>query len=96
MSTRAGRERDLVAGLGLGVPVGERLDVLRADRLPVLVAQQVLEQDLQRERQPRDVVTAPAARRGGRSRSSRPPTSSVALASKLFWDKFGLLGFVLP
>ena len=51
-----GRERDLVAGLSARVPLGERLDVLRADGLAVLVSQQVLEQDLQRERQPRDVV----------------------------------------
>ena len=50
------RERDLGARLGAGVPSRQRLDVLRANRFPVLVAQQVLEQDLQRERQPRDVV----------------------------------------
>ncbi len=50
-----GSERDLLAGLVLGVPGGQRLDVLGADRLAVLVAEQVLEQDLERERQPRDV-----------------------------------------
>ena len=49
-------ERDLDAGLGVRVPARKRLDVLGAHRLPVLVPQQVLEQDLQRERQPRDVV----------------------------------------
>ena len=48
-------ERDLLARLVLGVPGRERLDVLGADRLAVLVAQQVLEQDLQRERQPGNV-----------------------------------------
>ena len=51
-----GRERDLLGRLGLGVPGGERLDVLAADADAVLVAQQVLEQHLQRERQPRHVV----------------------------------------
>ena len=51
-----GREGDLLRGLGLRVPRGERLDVLRADADAVLVAQQVLEQHLQRERQARDVV----------------------------------------
>ena len=50
-----GRERDLLGRLVVGVPGGYRLDILRPDRLSVLVAQQVLEQDLQRERQPRDV-----------------------------------------
>ena len=55
ITTRAGREGDLLDWLGVGVPAGQRLDVGGADRLAVLVAQQVLEQDLQRERQPRDV-----------------------------------------
>ena len=50
-----GREGDLLAGLRVVVPGRERLDVLLADGDAVLVAQQVLEQDLQRERQPRDV-----------------------------------------
>ncbi len=50
------RKGDLLGRLGLRVPAGERLDVGGTDRLAVLVAQQVLEQDLQRERQPRDVV----------------------------------------
>ena len=50
-----GRERDLLGGLGVVVPARERLDVLLADGDAVLGAQQVLEQDLQRERQPRDV-----------------------------------------
>ena len=51
-----GRERDLLGRLGLGVPGRERLDVLAADADAVLVAQQVLEQHLQREGQPRHVV----------------------------------------
>ncbi len=50
-----GRERDLLGRIGLRIPGGERLDVLFADRLAVLVAQQVLEQDLEAERKPRDV-----------------------------------------
>ena len=49
------RERDLLGGFVGGVPGGQRLDVPGADRFPVLVAQQVLEQDLQREGQPRDI-----------------------------------------
>ncbi|MCK7521285.1 MAG: hypothetical protein MZV64_28185 [Ignavibacteriales bacterium] len=40
-------------GPAVGVPVGERLDVAARDVDAVLVAQQVLEQDLQRERQAR-------------------------------------------
>ena len=53
-----GRERDLLARLGLGVPT-RRAPRCRCgpDRLAVLVPQQVLEQDLERERQPRDVVS---------------------------------------
>ena len=50
-----GREGDLLRRLGVRVPAGERLDVLLADGHAVLVAQQVLEQDLQRERQPCDI-----------------------------------------
>ena len=43
-------------GLVAGDPLGDRLDVVGGDGLAVLVAQQVLEQDLQRVRQPRHVV----------------------------------------
>ena len=50
-----GREGDLVGGLVGGHPGGERLDVLRAYADAVLGAQQVLEQDLEREGQPRDI-----------------------------------------
>ena len=50
-----GRERDLLRRLGAVVPGGERLDVGGADADPVLVAEQVLEQDLQGERQAGDV-----------------------------------------
>ena len=64
-----GREGDLLRRLGLRVPRRERLDVLAADADAVLVAQQVLEQHLQREGQPRDVVGRLAAPRGGRSRT---------------------------
>jgi hypothetical protein len=41
-----GHERDLGVGLALGVPVAYRLDLLRSHADAVLVAQQVLEQDL--------------------------------------------------
>ena len=56
ISTRAGVNAISSLGSALASQRRERLDVLRADRLAVLVAQQVLEQDLQRERQPGDVV----------------------------------------
>ena len=49
------RERDLLGGFRVVVPARERLDVLLADRDAVLGAQEVLQQDLQRERQARDV-----------------------------------------
>ncbi len=48
-------ERDLGVGLGLGIPGQQRLDVLLGDDLAVFEAQQVLEQDAQRKRQPSDV-----------------------------------------
>ena len=50
-----GLERDLVRGLGLRVPGGDRLDVGGADRLAVLEPQDVLEQDLDRVGEPGDV-----------------------------------------
>ena len=46
-----GRECDLLAHAGGRVPVCERRDVGGAHERPVLVPQQVLEEDLQRERQ---------------------------------------------
>jgi hypothetical protein len=49
------RERDLAGRLGLGVPPRQRLDVLLGDGAVALRPQQVLEQDLQREGQTRDV-----------------------------------------
>ncbi len=59
-STRLGRNAISVCGLGLGVPRGQRLDVVGRDRDAVLVAEQVLEQDLERERQAGDVEPGPA------------------------------------
>ena len=44
-------ELDLGVGLGLGVPAGQRAHVVCGDVRPVLGAQQVLQQDLQAERQ---------------------------------------------
>ena len=49
------REGDLLLRAGTDIPAGQRLDVVRVDEPRVLAAQQVLEQDLQRVRQPRDV-----------------------------------------
>ena len=43
----AGPKRDLAVRLGLGVPVGQGLDVVGRDRQPILIAEQVLQQDLQ-------------------------------------------------
>ena len=53
-----GREGNLLLGAGTDVPAGERLDVLGIDEPRVLAAQQVLEQDLQRVRQPGHVREA--------------------------------------
>ncbi len=50
------RERDLAAGLGVRVPARERLHVRGPDGPVTLRAEEVLEQHLQRERQPRDVI----------------------------------------
>jgi hypothetical protein len=47
----SGRELDLLRGPGFRVPARQGLDVRRRHRLAVLGAQQVLEQDAQRERQ---------------------------------------------
>ena len=48
----ARRERDFLGRLGVRIPLGERLDIGRADGQAVLGAQQVFEQNLERERQP--------------------------------------------
>ena len=48
-------EGDLDARLSAGVPASERLNVGRRDVAFAFVAEKVLEQNLQRKRQPRDV-----------------------------------------
>ena len=50
-----GLERDLLRGLGLGIPRRDRLHVVSPDRIAVLEPERVLEQHLQRVREPRDV-----------------------------------------
>ena len=55
ITTRAGVKAISLLGSALWSQLGERLDVLLADGHAVLVAQQVLQQDLQRERQAGDV-----------------------------------------
>ena len=45
-------ERDLAIGCLVLEPLRDRLDVLLGDRAAVLVAQQIFQQDLERERQP--------------------------------------------
>ena len=48
----AGRhERDFLAGLGLGIPPGQGLNVVGLDALAVFVAEQVFEQNAERKRQ---------------------------------------------
>jgi hypothetical protein len=51
-----GREADLLGRLGRGVPRGQGLDVRAGHADAVLVAQHVLEEDLQREGKASDVV----------------------------------------
>ncbi len=51
----AGPERDFSGRFGLRVPGGQSADVVRGDGDAVLVAEQVFEEDFQRERQPRTV-----------------------------------------
>ena len=51
-----GREGDLIVLRRLRLPARQRLDVRPGDVPPVLVAEEVLEQDLQRERQAADAV----------------------------------------
>ncbi len=63
-STRAGANEISRGVRALDVPARERLDVGRLDEAAVLVAQQVLEQDLQRERQPRDLRKASGLKGG--------------------------------
>ena len=61
----AGRgEGDLAVGSAGGVPVGERGDVVGGDRDAVLVAEQVLEEDPERERQVGDVADVVERRQG--------------------------------
>ena len=47
-------ERDLTLGRLAQIPLSERADIVGTDERAVLAPQQVLEQDLQRERQPLD------------------------------------------
>ena len=48
------RERDLLGRRGLGLPPGEGFDVGGADGPAILGAEEIFEQDLDRERQARD------------------------------------------
>ena len=60
-----GHEGALAVGDGAGpVPARDRLDVAIADRGCRRVADAVLEQDLERDRQPRDVTDASLGERG--------------------------------
>ena len=75
MITRAGVNWISVSGSARRVPRRERADVVGGDVRAVLGAQQVLEQDLEAERQP---LGARRLRTAGRSRTVVPPTSKVA------------------
>ena len=57
-----GHVGDLAAGLGLGIPLGEELDVVGGDVHAVFAAQQIFEQDLQAEGQAAEVESARAER----------------------------------
>jgi hypothetical protein len=58
-----GHVGDLARGLGGGVPLRQEADVVGGDGAPVLVAQQVFEQDAERKRQLAEVVFAERAER---------------------------------
>ena len=53
--TRLGRKAISRDGIALGSQLGQPADVVGGDRQTVLVAEQVFQQDLERERQPRHV-----------------------------------------
>ena len=57
-----GHVGDLAGGLGLGVPGGEELDVVRGDGAAVFVAEEVFEQDAEGEGQAGEVEFACSAR----------------------------------
>ena len=50
-----GHVGDLAGGFGLGVPVGEELDVVGGDGAAVFVAKEIFEQDAEGEGQPGEV-----------------------------------------
>src|SRR5205823_4579195 len=83
-----GHERDFLERPAPDVPLRERVDVGLLDEAAVLVAHQVLEQDLERERQPRDAGEAALLERdqtvdgngagGGREGRTRAETVSAS------------------
>ena len=81
-STRAGMNEISFCASLLRVPARERLDVVGLDEAAVLVPQQVLEQDLQRERQPRRRRGSPARfERGQAEEIEGNGTRGVCLAN---------------
>ena len=62
-----GHVGDFAAGLGLGIPLGEELDVGGGDVDAVFAAQQVFKQDLEAEGKPAEVEAA----RGERGKADR-------------------------
>ena len=83
-----GREGDLLARLGLGVPASRAPRCRPPVTDAVLVAQQVLEQDLQREGQPRDVVLR-LQRVEAEDRRARARRPSACRGRR---SEFGMLG----
>ena len=75
-----GRELDLLARLGVGVPAGQGLDVGLGDVGAVLGAQQRLEQHLQAEREGRRRARRRSPRRGGSSHTYESPDLEGVLA----------------
>ena len=79
------RERDLLLRRALDVPARQRFDVGGLDEAAVLVAEQVLEQDFQRKRQPGDFgKPARCKRRRLNIWYVRPPTARGVRVPKLF------------
>ena len=58
-----GHVGDLAAGLGLGVPVGEELDVVGGDVDAIFAAEEIFEQDLEAEGQAAEIEAAGGERR---------------------------------
>ena len=88
----AGAERDLLFGVSAHVPLGQRVDVVALHERVVLVSQQILEQDLEAERQTAGVAAGRLVE-GGEAVDvyCSPSTASVARLPKEFLVVIGLV-----